>query len=113
MNEEQSARLSQEMFDAKTEEDRARVLVHWLPELVRCQIKTAARCKLLVEDNRRLEAKVDTLHADPKPSPKFREDPLGWLKLNWQWLVLFLLLIKSYGLTDGLAKVFALFGGTP
>ena len=104
MNDEQSAQLSQEMYDAKDEGERTRVLVHWLPELVRCQIKTAARCKLLVEDNKRLEAKMDRLH-DPKGSPRFKEDPFGWLKCNWQWLALFLLFLKAYGLTDGLRQL--------
>lgn len=90
MEEAQCDRLSQDLLEAQTEGARTRVLVHWLPILVRCQIKTAARAKLHVEQLRRLEAKVDALHA----APRFKDDKLGWLRANWKWLIIFLLLLK-------------------
>lgn len=107
MNEEQASRLSAELLEAGGEADRSKVLIRWLPELVRCQIKTAGRAKRLVEDMVRLEAKVDRLHS----APSFKSDKLGWLRANWQWLVLFLLLLKQNGLDDLLERVFALGGG--
>ena len=106
MNEEQSAQLSEELLEAEDEAGRTRVLIRWLPVLVRCQIKTAARAKQLVEDMGRLEEKMDKLHS----APRFKSDPLGWLKSNWQWLVLFLLLLKQNGIGD---LFMTLLGGFP
>lgn len=99
MNEEMSTKLSHELLLADGEEARGRVLVRWLPELVRCQIKTAGRAKLLVKDLRRLEAKVDRLHAKPE-EVRFRDAPLAWLKGNWMWVVILLLCLKNNGLVE-------------
>lgn len=106
MNDEQSTQLSQEMMDAHTECDRVRVFIHWLPVLVRCIITTAARAKMAVAKQKELEASMKRLHS----TPTFKEDKLGWLKANWQWLILFLLLLKQNGLDDIFTKVFALGG---
>ena len=104
MNEEQSAQLSEELLAAQDEAGRTRVLIRWLPVLVRCQIKTAARAKQLLADTNRIETKMDTLHS----APRFKTDPIGWLKANWQWLIIFLLLLKQNGLADLLKELFAL-----
>ena len=43
-------------------------------------------------------------------SPRFRDDPLGWLRCNYQWIVIFLLAVKAADLGDLLGKLFSLGG---
>ena len=59
MDDEQSAKLSQDMFDAKDDAGRIRVAIHWLPVLIRCLMKTAGRVKLMLARLEALEQKVD------------------------------------------------------
>lgn len=119
MNEEMATRLSQELLDAQGEDERARVVVRWLPDFARCQITTAGRVKQLVAKVDTLAAKMDAYHgaqAAPSAIPAPR-GPVGrlaallaLLKANWQWLLLFALVAKAYGLTDFLAQLFSLGG---
>ena len=122
MNDEQSRLISQDLISADGEGERVHVLIKWLPELVRCQIKTASRTKRLCEEMKKAEGdvaryermteqtvqalqtlseRVTALHA----SPSWKHDKAGWLKSNWQWLVLFLLLLKQNGLGELLESV--------
>lgn len=104
MNDEQSAKLSQEMFEAKDDTSRMWVVIHWLPVLVRCLMATASRVKQLVAKLDTLEKKVERLHSEPS----FKTDKARWLKANWQWIVIFLLCLKNNGLSD---LFMAIFGG--
>ncbi len=125
MNEEMSARLAQELLDAADDDARARVVVHWLPDFARCQVATAGRVKQLVAAVDALGRKMDAYHtaagnhegthAAPAkakaPALARLEGALALLKANWQWLLLFALVAKAYGLVDFLKALFALGGG--
>lgn len=63
--------------------------------------------KDLAEGLAALAEKMEKLHG----SPRFREDPLGWLRCNYQWIVIFLLAVKAADLGDLLRTLFALGGG--
>ena len=136
MNEEMATRLSQDLLDAPDEDARARVVVRWLPDFARCQITTAGRVKQLVPKVDTLSAKVDTLSAkmdayhgaqgkpaaDPEAATPAAATPaprgpvgrlsalLALLKANWQWLLLFALVAKAYGLVDIIAQLLSLGG---
>lgn len=111
MDDEQSARLSQDMFDAKDDAGRIRVAIHWLPVLIRCLMKTAGRVKLMLARLEALEQKVDALHAKDGRSEAAAEDEsaaverhvppiLVWLGKNWTWLFIMILCLKNNGLVE-------------
>ena len=112
MNEEMSTKLSQELLLAEGEDERARVIVKWLPDFARCQVTTSARVKQLVAKVDELARKMDDYHA-PKQEDKTMETDhapqtrlalsLKFFKENWQSVVLFLLFLKAFGL-EGLIK---------
>ena len=88
MDDEQSARLSQDMFDAKDDAGRIRVAIHWLPVLIRCLMKTALHAKDgQVED----ESVAVERHVPPI---------LVWLGKNWTWLLVMILCLKNNGLVE-------------
>ena len=110
MDDEQSARLSQDMFDAKDDAGRIRVAIHWLPVLIRCLMKTAGRVKLMLARLEALEQKVDALHAkdgqvsvaEDEAAAVERHVPpiLVWLGKNWTWLFIMILCLKNNGLVE-------------
>ena len=121
MTEEDAMRLSQELLAAKDEDARARVVVKWLPDFARCQVKTAARVKQLVASVDKLGAKMDAYHAAPPPPPPTftseddeEKDPrlerlkliLAFAQRNWPAAALLAILIKVFDLGDLLAKLF-------
>lgn len=120
MDDEQSAKLSQDMFDAKDDAARIRVAIHWLPVLIRCLMKTAGRVKLMLARLEALEQKVDAQHAPKqvKEEDKTKETDhapqtrlalaLKFFKENWQSVVLFLLFLKAFGLEGLLKDLFTL-----
>ena len=116
MNEEMSTKLSQELLLAAGEEERARVIVKWLPDFARCQVTTSARVKQLVVKVDELARKMDAYHA-PKQEAKTMETAhqqtrlalaMKFFKENWQSVVLFLLFLKAFGLEDLLKDLFTL-----
>lgn len=116
MNEEMSTKLSQELLLAAGEEERARVIVKWLPDFARCQVTTSARVKQLVAKVDELARKMDAYHA-PKQEAKTMETAhqqtrlalaMRFFKENWQSVVLFLLFLKAFGLEDLLKDLFTL-----
>ena len=116
MNEEMSTKLSQELLLAAGEEERARVIVKWLPDFARCQVTTSARVKQLVVKVDELARKMDAYHA-PKQEAKTMETAhqqtrlalaMRFFKENWQSVVLFLLFLKAFGLEDLLKDLFTL-----
>ncbi len=107
MDDEQSAKLSQDMFDAKDDAARIRVAIHWLPVLIRCLMKTAGRVKLMLARLEALEQKVDAQHAkdvqveDEAVSVERHVPPiLVWLGKNWTWLFIMILCLKNNGLVE-------------
>ena len=111
MDDEQSAKLSQDMFDAKDDAGRIRVAIHWLPVLIRCLMKTAGRVKLMLARLEALEQKVDALHAKDGQVAAEAEDEavaverhvppiLVWLGKNWTWLFIMILCLKNNGLVE-------------
>ena len=108
MDDEQSAKLSQDMFDAKDDAARIRVAIHWLPVLIRCLMKTAGRVKLMLARLEALEQKVDAQHAPVTATAT--EDPrttrlkliLAFAQRNWQGFALLIILAKAFGLLGDL-----------
>ena len=107
MDDEQSARLSQDMFDAKDDAGRIRVAIHWLPVLIRCLMKTTGRVKLMLARLEALEQMVDALHAkdgqveDEAVAVERHVPPiLVWLGKNWTWLFIMILCLKNNGLVE-------------
>ncbi len=76
-----------------------------------CNVSARMHIKALETDLAKglaaLAAQIDKLHG----CPRFRDDPLGWLRCNYQWIVIFLLAVKAADLGDLLGKLFALGGG--
>ena len=120
MNEEMSTKLSQELLLAEGEDERARVIVKWLPDFARCQVTTSARVKQLVAKVDELARKMDDYHAPKEVEeedktmetdhvPKTRLTlAMKFFKENWQSVVLFLLFLKAFGLEDMLKDLFTL-----
>lgn len=117
MDDEQSAKLSQDMFDAKDDAARIRVAIHWLPVLIRCLMKTAGRVKLMLARLEALEQKVDAKHAPKTEAQTMETDhapqtrltlAMKFFKENWQSVVLFLLFLKAFGLEGLLKDLFTL-----
>lgn len=120
MNEEMSTKLSQELLLAAGEEERARVIVKWLPDFARCQVTTSARVKQLVAKVDELARKMDAYHApkqeveevktmETSNAPQTRLAlAMKFFKENWQSVVLFLLFLKAFGLEDLLKDLFTL-----
>lgn len=121
MNDEMSTRLAQELLDAADEDARARVVVRWLPDFARCQVKTAARVKSQGVKIDALAGKVDALgdkmdayHAPmQKTEMKTAEDPrttrlkliLAFGQKNWQSVAIFLILLQAFGVLDKIVEV--------
>lgn len=111
-------RLSQELLEAADEDDRARVVVRWLPNFARCQVKTAARVKQLVSSVDKLGAKMDAYHAAPTSPAQEEEEPkdprlerlrliLAFAQRNWAAAVLLAILIKVFDLADLIKALFS------
>ena len=113
MNEEMATRLAQELLDAADEDARARVVVRWLPDFARCQVRTAARVKALCADVKALGAKMDEYHSPKAEEEKQPKDPrlerlklvLGFLGKNWPALLLILIFLQAFGLIDILERL--------
>ena len=117
MNEEMSTKLSQELLLAAGEEERARVIVKWLPDFARCQVTTSARVKQLVAKVDELARKMDAYHAPTKETEAMETGnapqtrlalAMRFFKENWQSVVLFLLFLKAFGLEDMLKDLFTM-----
>ena len=118
MDDEQSAQLSQEMFDAKDDAGRIRVAIHWLPVLIRCLMKTAGRVKMTLARLEALEQKVDALHAkdgqveDESVAVERHVPPiLVWLGKNWTWLLVMILCLKNNGVIEIFQWIIGVGGG--
>ena len=112
-------KLSQELLEAADEDARARVVVRWLPNFARCQVKTAARVKQLVASIDKLGAKMDAYHAAPPEPPAQEEKPpldprlerlkliLGFAQRNWPAAALLAILIQVFDLADLIKALFS------
>lgn len=98
--------------EAKTPEAKLDALADQMEATGLCNISTRMHLKSLEKDLadglKALAEKMERLHG----VPRFREDPLGWLRGNWQWMVIFLLVVKQAGLDELVERLLAL-GGTP
>ena len=103
-----STKLSQELLLADGEDERARVIVKWLPDFARCQVTTSARVKQLVAKVDELAQKMDDYHAPKQEEQKddtVKADnrlaiTFRFFRENWQSVALFLILVKALGLLD-------------
>ena len=111
-------KLSQELLEAADEDARARVVVRWLPNFARCQVKTAARVKQLVAKIEELSRKMDTYH-NPKAVDMKPIDPrlerlrliLGFIQRNWPAAALLAILVQVFGLGDLLKELVSAYFG--
>lgn len=99
--------------EASTTEAKLDALADQLEATGLCNVSSRMHLKTLESELAKgiaaLADKMERLHG----SPRFRDDPLGWLRCNYQWVVIFLLAVKAADLGDLLGRLFALGGGTP
>lgn len=110
MDAEQGLKFEAEWGAAKTDSERIEVLGDQAKAQILCSMSTKMHIKgLETELERGLKAiveKIDRLHG----TPRFRDDPLGWLRCNWKWLVIFMLTVKQLELIDFLGKLIQIGG---
>ena len=74
-----------------------------------CNVSTRMHLKTLekglADGLSALSEKMDRLHG----SPKLKEDFFGWLRCNYQWIIICLLAIKATDLTDTIRGLLELF----
>lgn len=111
MDAEQGLKFEAEWGAAHTDSERLAVLGDQAKAQILCSLSTKMHIKGIERDLasglKALEVKMDKLHG----CPKFRQDPFGWLRCNWQWLVIFMLVIKQMGLVEVFARL-AKIGGS-
>lgn len=99
----QGLKFEEAWGSAKTDDERFEVLADQAKAQILCSLSTKMHIKGLETELERglkgLRDQIAELHA----CPKFRKDPLGWLRFNWQWLVIFLLVVKQLDLVELLA----------
>lgn len=98
--------------EATTPEAKLDALADQLEATGLCNVSTRMHIKTLETDLAKGLSGLAALIEKKHGSPRFRDDPLGWLRCNYQWIVIFLLAVKAADLGDLLGKLFAL-GGTP
>ena len=110
MDAEQGLRFEAAWGAAKTDSERLAVLGEQAKAQILCSLSTKMHIKGIEKDLqaglKAIENKNERLHG----SPHFREDPFGWLRANWQWLVIFLLVVKQLELVELLAGVLRIGG---
>lgn len=74
-----------------------------------CNVSTRMHLKTLERDLAdglaALSEKMDRLHG----SPKLKEDFFGWLRCNYQWIIICLLAIKATNLSGTIRELLELF----
>ena len=74
-----------------------------------CNVSTRMHLKTLEKDLadglKELAEKMDRLHG----SPRLKEDFFGWLRCNYQWIIICLLAIKATNLVETIRDLVALF----
>ena len=98
--------------EATTPEAKLDALADQLEATGLCNVSTRMHLKTLETDLAKGLSGLAALIEKKHGSPRFRDAPLGWLRCNYQWIVIFLLAVKAADLGDLLGKLFAL-GGTP
>ena len=98
--------------EASTTEAKLDALADQLEATGLCNVSARMHIKTLETNLFKGLADIAALIECKHGSPRFRDDPLGWLRCNYQWIVIFLLAVKAADLGDLLGKLFAL-GGTP
>lgn len=98
--------------EATTPEGKLDALADQMEATGLCNVSTRMHLKTLETDLAKGLSGLAELIEQKHGSPRFRDDPLGWLRCNYQWIVIFLLAVKAADLGDLLGKLFAL-GGTP
>lgn len=110
MDAAQGLKFEKDWGSAGTDSERLDVLAEQAKAQILCSLSTKMHIKgletELANGLKAIHKQINDLHA----CPRFRKDPLGWLRFNWQWLVIFLLVVKQLELVELLAGVFRIGG---
>lgn len=97
--------------EAATPEAKLEALADQLEATGLCNVSARMHIKTLETELAKGLADLAALIEQKHGSPRFWEDPFGWLRGNWQWLVIMLLCLKNNGLEEMFVKLFGLGGG--
>lgn len=109
MDAAQGLKFEEALGSARTDSERLDVLVEQAKAQILCSLSTKMHIKgletELADGLKELAEKMDRLHG----SPRLKEDFFGWLRCNYQWIIICLLAIKATNLVETIRDLVALF----